>query len=168
MTTVDDRPSTPPAQAPRRRVNPVLALLRNSWRQLTSMRTALILLFLLAIAAIPGSVLPQRGVNPERVNQWFLDHPDLAPRLDQIGAFEVFGSVWFSAIYLLLFTSLIGCILPRARDHVRALRMKPPASRCEEAAAPSWNRNQRSPTSTMLCGFMVSSSVTGWVQACCT
>ncbi|WBC10805.1 cytochrome c biogenesis protein ResB [Micromonospora sp. WMMA1947] len=128
MTTVDDRPSTPPAQAPRRRVNPVLALLRNSWRQLTSMRTALILLFLLAIAAIPGSVLPQRGVNPERVNQWFLDHPDLAPRLDQIGAFEVFGSVWFSAIYLLLFTSLIGCILPRARDHVRALRMRPPAA----------------------------------------
>ncbi|SBT53866.1 cytochrome c biogenesis protein ResB [Micromonospora narathiwatensis] len=128
MTTVDDRPSAPPAGAPRRRVNPVLALLRNSWRQLTSMRTALILLFLLAVAAIPGSVLPQRGVNPERVNQWFLDHPDLAPRLDQLGLFEVFGSVWFSAIYLLLFTSLIGCILPRARDHVRALRRRPPAA----------------------------------------
>ncbi|WP_433284473.1 cytochrome c biogenesis protein ResB [Micromonospora sp. CA-244673] len=128
MTTVDDRPSAPPAGAPRRRVNPVLALLRNSWRQLTSMRTALILLFLLAIAAIPGSVLPQRGVNPEKVNQYFVDHPDLAPRLDQIGMFEVFGSVWFSAIYLLLFTSLVGCVLPRARDHARALRMRPPAA----------------------------------------
>ncbi|WP_089154591.1 cytochrome c biogenesis protein ResB [Micromonospora sp. NBS 11-29] len=128
MTTVDDRPATPPAEAPRRRVNPVLALLRNSWRQLTSMRTALILLFLLAVAAIPGSVLPQRGVNPENVDKWFVDHPDLAPRLDRIGAFEVFGSVWFSAIYLLLFTSLIGCILPRTRDHVRALRMRPPAA----------------------------------------
>ncbi|MFJ8579072.1 cytochrome c biogenesis protein ResB [Micromonospora sp. NPDC093277] len=128
MTTVDDRPSAPPAGAPRRRVNPVLALLRNSWRQLTSMRTALILLFLLAVAAIPGSVLPQRGVNPEKVNQWFVDHPDLAPRLDQLGMFEVFGSVWFSAIYLLLFTSLVGCILPRARDHVRALRRRPPAA----------------------------------------
>ncbi|MFE9202587.1 cytochrome c biogenesis protein ResB [Micromonospora sp. NPDC007230] len=126
MTTVDDRPAAPPA--PRRRVNPVLALLRNSWRQLTSMRTALILLFLLAVAAIPGSVLPQRGVSPEKVNQWFVDHPDLAPRLDQLGMFEVFGSVWFSAIYLLLFTSLVGCILPRARDHVRALRMRPPAA----------------------------------------
>ncbi|MET8834915.1 cytochrome c biogenesis protein ResB [Micromonospora sp. NPDC004540] len=128
MTTVDDRPAAPPAGAPRRRVNPALALLRNSWRQLTSMRTALILLFLLAIAAIPGSVLPQRGVNPEKVNEYFVDHPDLAPRLDQIGMFEVFGSVWFSAIYLLLFTSLVGCILPRARDHVRALRMRPPAA----------------------------------------
>ncbi|SBT50660.1 cytochrome c biogenesis protein ResB [Micromonospora auratinigra] len=128
MTTVDDRPASPPAEAPRRRVNPVLALLRNSWRQLTSMRTALILLFLLAVAAVPGSVLPQRGVNPEKVDQWFVDHPDLAPRLDQLGFFEVFGSVWFSAIYLLLFTSLVGCILPRARDHVRALRMRPPAA----------------------------------------
>ncbi|KAB1911621.1 cytochrome c biogenesis protein ResB [Micromonospora sp. AMSO31t] len=128
MTTVDDRPSAPPAGAPRPRVNPVLALLRNSWRQLTSMRTALILLFLLAIAAIPGSVLPQRGVNPEKVTEYFVDHPDLAPRLDQLGMFEVFASVWFSAIYLLLFTSLVGCILPRARDHVRALRMRPPAA----------------------------------------
>ncbi|MFC5925882.1 cytochrome c biogenesis protein ResB [Micromonospora vulcania] len=127
MTVVDDRPETT-APAPRRRPNRLLALLRNSWRQLTSMRTALILLFLLAIAAIPGSVLPQRGISPEKVNQYFVDHPDLAPRLNQIGAFEVFGSVWFSAIYLLLFTSLIGCITPRLRDHVRALRSRPPVA----------------------------------------
>ncbi|MEU5961340.1 cytochrome c biogenesis protein ResB [Micromonospora parva] len=127
MTVVDDRPETV-APAPRRRPNRLLALLRNSWRQLTSMRTALILLFLLAIAAIPGSVLPQRGISPERVNQYFVDHPDWAPRLNRIGAFEVFGSVWFSAIYLLLFTSLIGCITPRLRDHIRALRSRPPAA----------------------------------------
>ncbi|WP_433128397.1 cytochrome c biogenesis protein ResB [Micromonospora sp. CA-240977] len=127
MTVVDDRPETV-APAPRRRPNRLLALLRNSWRQLTSMRTALILLFLLAIAAIPGSVLPQRGISPEKVNEYFVDHPDWAPRLDRIGAFEVFGSVWFSAIYLLLFTSLIGCITPRLRDHFRALRARPPAA----------------------------------------
>ncbi|MGN9774784.1 cytochrome c biogenesis protein ResB [Micromonospora sp. H33] len=125
MTVVDDRPA-PPAEAPRRRPNPVLALVRNSWRQLTSMRTALVLLFLLAVAAIPGSVLPQRGVNPEDVGDYFTAHPDLAPVLDRLGAFEAFGSVWFSAIYLLLFTSLIGCITPRLRDHVRALRAAPP------------------------------------------
>ncbi|MGW4501800.1 cytochrome c biogenesis protein ResB [Micromonospora sp. NPDC004336] len=127
MTVVDERPATP-AEAPRRRPNRLLALLRNSWRQLTSMRTALVLLFLLAIAAIPGSVLPQRGVNPEDVRDYFTAHPELAPVLDRIGAFEAFGSVWFSAIYLLLFTSLIGCITPRLRDHVRALRSKPPAA----------------------------------------
>ncbi|MEV6366406.1 cytochrome c biogenesis protein ResB [Micromonospora musae] len=127
MTVLDERPA-PPAEAPRRRPNRLLALLRNSWRQLTSMRTALVLLFLLAIAAIPGSVLPQRNVSPEKVNEYFSEHPDLAPRLDQIGGFDVFGSVWFSAIYLLLFTSLIGCITPRLRDHFRALRSKPPAA----------------------------------------
>ncbi|WP_410810353.1 cytochrome c biogenesis protein ResB [Micromonospora sp. 067-2] len=127
MTVLDDRPETT-APAPRRRPNRLLALLRNSWRQLTSMRTALILLFLLAVAAIPGSVLPQRGISPERVNEYFVNHPDLAPRLDSIGAFEVFGSVWFSAIYLLLFSSLIGCITPRLRDHFRALRSRPPAA----------------------------------------
>ncbi len=125
MTAVDDRPSAP-AEAPRRRPNPLLALLRNSWRQLTSMRTALVLLFLLAVAAIPGSVLPQRGVNPEDVRDFFVANPELAPWLDRIGAFEAFSSVWFSAIYLLLFTSLIGCITPRLRDHVRALRARPP------------------------------------------
>ncbi|MEG3634568.1 cytochrome c biogenesis protein ResB [Micromonospora palythoicola] len=126
MTAVDDRPATP-AEAPRRRPNPLLALLRNSWRQLTSMRTALVLLFLLAVAAIPGSVLPQRGVNPEDVRDFYTANPDLAPLLDRVGAFEAFSSVWFSAIYLLLFTSLIGCITPRLRDHVRALRARPPA-----------------------------------------
>jgi cytochrome c biogenesis protein len=124
MTAVDDRPA-PPAP-PRRRVNPALALARNSWRQLTSMRTALILLFLLALAAIPGSVLPQRSVSVEDVNGYFVEHPKLAPVLDRLGAFEVFASFWFSAIYLLLFTSLAGCIVPRLRDHVRALRSAPP------------------------------------------
>ncbi len=127
MTAVDDRPAGTPAEAPRRRPNPLLALARNSWRQLTSMRTALVLLFLLAVAAIPGSVLPQRGVNPEDVRDFFTEHPDLAVWLDRVGAFEAFSSVWFSAIYLLLFTSLIGCITPRLVDHVRALRARPPA-----------------------------------------
>ena len=41
--------------------------LRWSWRQLTSMRTALILLFLLALASVPGSVLPQEGIDPAAV-----------------------------------------------------------------------------------------------------
>jgi len=102
------------------------SVIRNAWRQLTSMRTALVLLFLLAVAAVPGSVLPQRAVNAERVRQYFADHPSLAPVLDRLWAFDVFSSPWFSAIYLLLFASLIGCLVPRLRDHVRALRAVPP------------------------------------------
>jgi cytochrome c biogenesis protein len=114
-----------PAPGPRR-ANPVLAALRNFWRQLTSMRTALILLFLLAVAAIPGSVLPQRSVNIDDVERYFVEHPDLAPVLDRLGMFEVFASVWFSAIYLLLFTSLVGCVVPRLAEHWRAMRSAPP------------------------------------------
>jgi cytochrome c biogenesis protein len=104
----------------------IFALLRNSWRQLTSMRTALVLLFLLAIASIPGSVLPQRSVSIEQVTRYFAANPDLAPVLDRVWGFDVFSSPWYSAIYLLLFVSLAGCIVPRLRDHVRALRSVPP------------------------------------------
>ncbi|MEV0267211.1 cytochrome c biogenesis protein ResB [Hamadaea sp. NPDC050747] len=103
-----------------------VAKLRTAWRQLTSMRTALVLLFLLAVASIPGSILPQQGVNPEKINQYFVEHPDLAPIIDKLGGFDVFRSPWFAAIYLLLFTSLIGCILPRTRDHARALLRRVP------------------------------------------
>jgi len=61
------------------------------------------------VAAIPGSVLPQRAVNPENVAKYFTKHPQLAPFLDRFGGFDVFASVWFASIYLLLFTSLVGC-----------------------------------------------------------
>ena len=102
--------------------------LRWFWRQLTSMRVALILLLLLAVAAIPGSLLPQRGADPNGVLQYEADHPKLFPVLDAfpIQAFDVYSSVWFSAIYLLLFISLIGCVLPRITHHWRALRGTPP------------------------------------------
>ncbi|NMM18125.1 MAG: cytochrome c biogenesis protein ResB [Cellulomonas sp.] len=100
--------------------------LRWAWRQLSSMRVALLLLMLLAVAAVPGSVFPQRPQFPEKVAQYLLDHPALGPLLDRVGMFDVYTSVWFSAIYLLLFISLVSCILPRTRSHLRALRAQPP------------------------------------------
>ncbi|NEN08018.1 cytochrome c biogenesis protein ResB [Diaminobutyricibacter tongyongensis] len=100
--------------------------LRWFWRQLTSMRTALFLLLLLAIAAVPGSLVPQRSSDPNGVTQYFQAHPDIAPFLDKLQAFDVYTSVWFSAIYLLLFASLVGCVIPRTKHHFDALRAKPP------------------------------------------
>jgi len=102
--------------------------LRWFWRQLTSMRVALILLLMLAVATIPGSLLPQNSADPNGVLQYQKDHPDLFAVLDAfpIKAFDVYGSPWFSAIYLLLFISLIGCVLPRIMHHWRALRSAPP------------------------------------------
>ncbi|WP_420813444.1 cytochrome c biogenesis protein ResB [Leifsonia flava] len=100
--------------------------LRWFWRQLTSMRTALFLLLLLAVAAVPGSLVPQRSSDPNGVTQYFRDNPDLAPFLDKLQAFDVYTSAWFSSIYILLFISLIGCVIPRTKHHFDALRAKPP------------------------------------------
>nr|WP_274638510.1 cytochrome c biogenesis protein ResB [Microbacterium bovistercoris] len=100
--------------------------LRWGWRQLTSMRTALVLLLLLAIAAVPGSIVPQRTADPNGVTKYFQDNPSLAPVLDKLQLFDVYSSVWFSAIYILLFISLIGCVIPRVKHHLKALRARPP------------------------------------------
>ncbi|MFB7845398.1 cytochrome c biogenesis protein ResB [Microbacterium sp. NPDC056052] len=104
----------------------VVGWLRWGWRQLTSMRTALVLLLILAIAAIPGSIFPQRMADPNGVTQWKADHPDLFPILDGMQLFDVYLSAWFSAIYLLLFLSLVGCVIPRIKHHLKALRSRPP------------------------------------------
>lgn len=101
------------------------SFLRWCWRQLTSMRTALILLLLLGIAAIPGSLFPQRSQNPIQVKQYFIDNPTLAVWLDRLSLFNVYSSPWFSAIYLLLFISLIGCVLPRSISHLKAIGAVP-------------------------------------------
>jgi cytochrome c biogenesis protein len=99
---------------------------RWAWRQLTSMRTALVLLFLLAVASVPGSVLPQQGIDPQSVQQYYSAHPALAPLLARLSLFNVFAAPWFAAIYLLLFLSLAGCVVPRTFRLVRSARALPP------------------------------------------
>jgi cytochrome c biogenesis protein len=103
---------------------------RNTWRALTSMGTALVLLFLLALGAMPGALLPQRSLNAGKVDDYLAAHPKLGPLLDKLQAFNVFGSFWFTAIYTLLFVSLLGCLTPRMIEHARSMRAKPvPAPR---------------------------------------
>src|SRR5262249_55552401 len=66
--------STQPAE-PRAPVGGgLLVAARHAWRRLTSMRTALVLLFLLALAAVPGSLLPQRRLNLAKVAQYRAEH----------------------------------------------------------------------------------------------
>jgi len=123
VTATRERPAAPAPVQPRLGLG---GTLRFAWRQLTSMRTALFLLLLLAVAAVPGSVLPQRGVNAGQVTTYLQEHPTSGPWIDRLGGFDVYSSVWFSAIYLLLFVSLVGCVLPRGRQHLRTLRARPP------------------------------------------
>jgi cytochrome c biogenesis protein len=90
------------------------------------MRTALVLLFLLALGSVPGSVLPQQGSDPGAVQQYFASHPALAPWLNHLGLFNVFAAPWFAAIYLLLFASLVGCVVPRTFRLAGSARTPPP------------------------------------------
>jgi len=123
---VDTRISDEPAALPPP-LGPV-GTARWAWRQLTSMRTALILLFLLAVAAIPGSLIPQSAVDPVTVSQFRAHHPDLSRWYDRASLFEVFSSPWFSAIYLLLMISLVGCVVPRSKVYLSSIRARPPVA----------------------------------------
>jgi len=123
----DGGDSGSPVEPPFRqgRLGRAVAFLRNTWRQLTSMRTALVLLFLLALASLPGALLPQWSLNTSKTAQYIVDHGSWGLLLNRLGFFQVFGSPWYAAIYLLLFASLIGCLLPRTWDFVGQIRMKP-------------------------------------------
>ncbi len=123
MTLLQEPETTPDPRPPALSLG---QLARWAWRQLTSMRTALVLLLLLALAAVPGSVIPQEGVDSLKSSRWQDDHPRLTPVYDRLGLFDVYSSPWFSAIYLLLMVSLVGCIIPRLGVYWRGLRAVPP------------------------------------------
>ncbi|MFO7162884.1 MAG: cytochrome c biogenesis protein ResB, partial [Mycolicibacterium hassiacum] len=128
MTESPRADANTPENPRNRGVRRLLAYGRNTWRTLTSMGTALVLLFLLALAAIPGALLPQRNLNESKVDEYLAQHPTLGPWLDRLQAFDVFSSFWFTAIYVLLFISLVGCLTPRTVDHIRSLRAVPVAA----------------------------------------
>lgn len=125
----------------------VLGWARWFWRQLTSMRVALLLLFLLSLASIPGSLVPQNQVDLMKVAAWKKEHATWVTLAERLQLFDVYSSVWFSAIYLLLFISLIGCILPRTWQFVGQLTGRPPAAprRLDRMPAYTTWRTDRSP-----------------------
>ncbi len=141
MTEETARPQEAANQEPiqQPRLGP-LGWARWTWRQLTSMRTALMLLLLLAIAAVPGSIWPQRSVDPALVAQYLRNNPDLGRWLDRLQMFDVFSSPWFASIYLLLMISLVGCLLPRSRQHWSAMRAQPPAAPRRLERMPAYTR----------------------------
>src|SRR5919106_3576565 len=109
---------TPPRLTPWR-------VAKEAWRRLLMMRTALILLFVLAAGASVGSLIPQRPVNELRVQEWMRDHSAWVPLAERFGLFDVYGAWWFTAIYVLLLVSVVGCIVPRYRAFFRQIRSRP-------------------------------------------
>jgi cytochrome c biogenesis protein len=127
-TAPQQEEASPRGDAPNLPALGVIGWARWFWRQLTSMRVALILLFLLSLGAIPGSLIPQSGTDETKVADFQAQHTTLGPIYETLGLFHVYSSAWFSAIYILLFVSLIGCIVPRTWQFVGQLRGRPPGA----------------------------------------
>ena len=125
-TAPREEPESDTAGTPNPQALGVIGWCRWAWRQLTSMRVALILLFLLSLAAVPGSIIPQTNTEPVKVTDFLTKHSVLGPVFTDLGLFHVYTSVWFAAIYLLLFISLAGCIIPRSWQFAGQLRGRPP------------------------------------------
>ncbi|BBX65083.1 cytochrome c biogenesis protein [Mycobacterium saskatchewanense] len=140
---------------------------RNTWRGLTSMGTALVLLFLLALGAIPGALLPQRNLNAQKVNDYLAAHPVIGPWLNRLQAFDVFSSFWFTAIYVLLFVSLVGCLTPRMVEHARSLRATPVPAPRNLSRLPKYARVQieAGPEQVNALANGVSARLRGWRTA---
>jgi cytochrome c biogenesis protein len=98
-------------------------VLDRLWRIFTSMRTALVLMLMLAVLALIGTVLIQAPsglqTNAQGYDAW-LDalrpkYGGWVPILDRLGLFSVFASIWFKAILVGLTTSILACSVNRFR-----------------------------------------------------
>ena len=122
---------------------------RNTWRTLTSMGTALVLLFLLALGrhsrCTAAAAQPEPGEG-RPVHRRTSHHRTVA---GPAAGFQVFSSFWFTAIYVLLFISLVGCLTPRLVEHARSLRATPVAAPRNLARLPKHHTaevSRRAPT----------------------
>lgn len=106
---------------PGERRRPVILPHTWLWRQLTSMRVALMLLIALALLTLAGTLLAQAPVNVKGDPRAYADWLDSMRSkyggwtgvLDTLGLFSVFSSIWFRGILALLSASLITCSVRR-------------------------------------------------------
>ena len=118
---------------------PPRALYRyRGWRRFRSMRTALILLGVLALAAALAGLVPQEPNVPEAADRFLRTVPWLRAVCETLGLFDVYGSWWFQGVLALLVIVLVACLLPRTGALIRHQRTigRPP----EHARFPSMAR----------------------------
>ncbi len=108
----------------------VVESVKMGWRWLIRMKTALILLGILAIQTAIATAVPQEPNVRSTVEAWRAgeEGPGVAVSrvLDAIGAYDVYGSALFLALLMLLFLSLTACLIPRIRAWVRLVRHSQP------------------------------------------
>lgn len=112
----------------------LLAAVRENWRRLRTMRTALWLLGVLAVESIIATIVPQQVNVPQTVADWRSGEAGpgvvVSDAIDLIGAYDMYASPLFLMTLVLLFTSLTACLLPRIRAWWRITRTSvPPLTR---------------------------------------
>lgn len=112
----------------------LLAAVKENWRRLRTMSTALWLLGVLAVESIIATIVPQEVNVPQTVAEWRTGEAGpgtaVSETLDLIGAYDMYASPLFLMTLLLLFTSLTACLIPRIRGWWRITRRSvPPLTR---------------------------------------
>jgi cytochrome c biogenesis protein len=80
------------------------------WSFFSSVKLAITLLIIIAIASILGTIIPQQDAAGEFAGKL---SPGMASVLDKLQVFDIFHSIWFLGLLLLLSVNLIVCSLNR-------------------------------------------------------
>jgi cytochrome c biogenesis protein len=99
---------------------------RREWKTLARMRTAIILLGIVAGLSIIATLLPQKALQPEKASAYLQAHQTLGPLWDQLGLFSVYESWPLLLAAGLMYISLGNCVLTRGRALYKRWRMKLP------------------------------------------
>jgi cytochrome c biogenesis protein len=98
----------------------------REWKTLSRMRTAVILLAIVAALSMVATLLPQRAIQPERASGWIQDHALLGPWFDRLGFFAVYESWLLIGAVVLMYVSLGNCVITRGLALYRRWRRKLP------------------------------------------
>lgn len=103
---------------PRRRGEGIPAAVRHyarrEWKTLARMKTAVILLAIVAGQSIIATLLPQKALQPQKATDWMQAHQVLGPALDNLGFFAVYESWVFIVPLVLMYVSLGNCVFTRS------------------------------------------------------
>ena len=96
--------------------------LLREWKTLAKMKTAVILLAIVAAFSIIATMLPQRVLQPQKTLDYIQAHRVLGPFFDDLGLFAVYESWLFLVPLILMYVSLGNCVLVRSRAMYRRWR----------------------------------------------
>ncbi len=104
--SADSVPASPPESGADR--------LRRFYRTITSMKFAMVVILLIAVACILGTLFPQG----HQVEEYLAAHPDAVGRmhiLEVMGLTNVYAAWWFTGLLCILAASLLVCTTRRFR-----------------------------------------------------